>query len=64
MSPTYRVARSERLKTANGADIETWVIESGATTYWVSKRAQDLIMMKVQLNNGSQFWRVRLYSSV
>ncbi len=63
LSPTYRVARSERLKTANGTDIETWVIESGGTTRWMSKRTQDLIMMKVQLNNGSQFWKVRLYSN-
>ncbi len=63
LSPTYRVARSERLKTANGTDIETWVIESGGTTLWVSKRTQDLMMMKVQLNNGSQFWKVRLYSN-
>lgn len=63
LNRTYRVARSERLRTANGTDIKTWVIESGATTYWVSKRTQDLIMMKVQLSNGSQFWKVRLYSN-
>ena len=63
LNPTYRVARSERLKIANGTDIETWVIESGAMTRWVSKRTQDLIMMKVQLTNGSQFWKVRLYSN-
>ncbi len=66
LTPTYRVIGSERIPTADGQRIEAWLIEvEGAavpTTIWVSKQTQQLLMQKSLLKNGSEFWKVRLYS--
>lgn len=61
----FRVAGAEQVRSADGRNIDAWVIEmEGAavpTTIWISKRTQEEIMIKSVLKDGSVFWRVRLY---
>jgi hypothetical protein len=65
LSNTLRVVGTESISLANGATADTWVLsfEGGPlpTTAWVSQGSQQLIRMRTDLPNGTEFWKVRLY---
>lgn len=62
---TFRVLRSEEIK-IGGMTLDTWVVafEGAAvpTTIWIAKKMQEEIMRRAELKDGSEFWRVRLFS--
>lgn len=60
-----RVGGSVKLRTVGGKLLETWLVrvEGGfaPVTMWIDKNSGELIKQKVELKDGSEFWRIRLY---
>ena len=60
------VSGSEKVGIANGKSLDAWIVllEGGSApvTYWVAKTTQEEVKQKVTLENGDEFWRIRIYN--
>lgn len=57
---------SEKVSIADGKSLDAWIVrlEGGTApvTYWIAKTTQEEIKQMVTLENGDEFWRVRVYN--
>jgi hypothetical protein len=57
---TYKVIGEEDLSGPSGISIPCWKITSGPSTYWISKKNQELIRQQFTMSNGNTFWKMRM----
>jgi hypothetical protein len=60
------VAGSEKVSIADGRNLDAWIVRleggSAPATYWIAKTTQEEIKQKITLENGDEFWRIRIYN--
>lgn len=60
------VIGSEKVSLVDGKNLDAWIVRlegnSVPVTYWIVKTTQEEIKQKITLENGDEFWRIRIYN--